>query len=61
MSEIDRKFHEKSNEHGSKLLGLELFEQIALLWQAVLIKLAQKWKFSQIDFYPTTIYEVMID
>ena len=45
IGEIDRKFHEKLNEHGSKLLGLVFFEQIALLWQAVLIKLTENRSF----------------
>ncbi len=45
IGEIDREFYEKSTEHNPKLLGLVLFEQIAFLWQAILIKLTQRWKF----------------
>ena len=37
IGEIAGKYYEKSNEHGPKPLWLVLFEQIALLWQAVLI------------------------
>ena len=42
IGEIAGKYYEKSNEHGPKPLWLVLFEQIALLWQAVLIKFT--WK-----------------
>ena len=45
IGEIDGKFHGKSNEYGPKLLRLVFFEQITLLWKAVLIKLKQRWKF----------------